>query len=232
MDTLPLVSIVIPVYNGERYLGEAIESVLAQTYRPVEVIVIDDGSTDSGAGIARSYKEVRYIYQTNQGTGMARNVGIAAARGDFIAFLDHDDLWTPNKLSVQVDYLRRHPHVGCVIARMRNFLEPGTPRPTWIRKDLLLTDYTGFLLGTLVARKTVFEQIGDFNTSYRHSNDSDWFFRANDAGIPMAILPEVLLYRRIHGSNLSYDTQTMMSERMRVLKASIDRKRNRKPAKE
>ena len=97
----PLVSVIVPVYNGEHYLSFAIHSILRQDYHPSEVIVVDDGSTDNSANIARSFKEVRYIHQSNQGVAMARNVGIAAARGEFIAFLDADDLWTPNKLSIQ-----------------------------------------------------------------------------------------------------------------------------------
>jgi len=221
-----LVSAIIPVYNGERYLAEAIESMLAQTYRPIEVIVVDDGSSDGSADIARSSREVRYIYQPNQGVAVARNKGIEAARGDFIAFLDQDDLWTPSKLSVQMDYLLGHPDVGYVIARMRVFLEPGTEWPSSLNKDHYSKDPVGFIPGTLVARKTVFEQIGSFDTSYRHSNDSDWFFRAKDASIPKAILSEVLLHKRFHGSNLSHEVQAMTSEVLRVVRSSIARKRN------
>jgi len=222
----PLVSAIIPVYNCERYLAEAIESVLAQTYRPIEIIVVDDGSMDGTADIAQSYEEVRYIYQTNQGRGAAMNVGIKVARGEIIAFLDADDLWTPNKLSVQMDYLLGHPDVGYVIARMQNFLEPGAQLPPQITKDLSLTDYAALSVGTLVARKTVFDQVGDFDNSYEHAKDVDWFVRAKEAGVHTAILPKILLYRRLHRSNRSYQTQTKTSEFLRVVKSSIDRKRN------
>ena len=112
------VSVIIPSYNCEPFLAEAIESVFAQTYRPKEVIVVDDGSTDQTAAIARSYKEVQYIYQANQGPAIARNNGIATARGDFIAFIDHDDMWLPNKLEVQIEYLLEHPYVGLSICRV------------------------------------------------------------------------------------------------------------------
>jgi len=198
----PLASVIVPVYNGDRYLGFALQSIFEQDYRPSEVIVVDDGSVDGTSEIAKSY-EVRYIYQTNQGQAMAMNVGIAAARGEFLAFLDADDLWAPNKLSVHIGYLLEHPDVGYVIARMQNFLEQGAQLPPRITKDLSLTDYAALCVGNLVARKTVFEQIGDFDTTYRYAKDVDWFVRAQEAGIRMAILPEILLYRRLHESNRS-----------------------------
>jgi glycosyltransferase involved in cell wall biosynthesis len=104
-----LVSVIVPVYNGERYLSAALESIFAQDYHPFEVIVVDDGSGDSSAAIAKSFKSVQYIYQTNQGIANAWNLGIDASKGELIAFLDCDDLWTPNKLRLQVDYLVNHP---------------------------------------------------------------------------------------------------------------------------
>src|SRR4029079_2498347 len=108
-DENPLVSVIVPVYNGERYLREALESVFAQTYRAIEVIVVDDGSPDDSGTIGQSFPEVRYIHQTNQGVAAARNNGIEAARGEFFAFLDQDDLWVPEKLNVQVEYFLGHP---------------------------------------------------------------------------------------------------------------------------
>src|SRR5688500_924354 len=108
----PLVSVIIPVYNGARFLRAALESVFAQTYRPIEVIVVDDGSADDSGVIAQSFPEVRYIRQENQGVAAARNNAIEAARGEFFAFLDQDDLWTPEKLRLQIEHLLDHPEVG------------------------------------------------------------------------------------------------------------------------
>jgi len=226
-----LVSVVVPVYNGDRFLAAALDSIYAQDYRPLEVIVVDDGSVDRTTDIAQSYQEARYIYQTNQGHGRAKNVGIAAARGKFLAFLDADDLWAPHKLRVQVDYLLAHPDTSYVTARVQNFIEPGTqPQPK--RKDLLLTEAATMIVGALVARRSAFEAVGDFDTGYRHANDSDWFFRAREAGMPWIVLPEVLLYRRLHDSNLSYETRAMASELLRAVKSSIDRTRKRKSMQE
>ena len=103
MQKQPLVSVIIPVYNREKFLAEAIDSVLAQTYRPIEIIVIDDGSTDKSGEIARSYAETKYIYQDNQGVSVARNIGVDAAQGEFLAFLDSDDMWLHNKLETQIN---------------------------------------------------------------------------------------------------------------------------------
>ena len=103
----PLVSVIIPVYNGERYLEAALKSVIEQDYCPIEIIVVDDGSTDKSAEIAKYFKEIQYIFQSNKGPGPAnaRNTGIRAVKGEYIAFLDADDIWMPNKLSIQMNYL-------------------------------------------------------------------------------------------------------------------------------
>ena len=225
-DEQPLVSVIIPVYNGTRYLRAALESVFAQTYRPFEVIVVDDGSTDDSGVIAQSFPDVRYIHQTNQGVAAARNHGIEAARGEFFAFLDQDDLWTPEKLKLQIEHLLSHPDLGYTLTQQQFFLEPGANLPAWFRKELLSTVHTGWVLGTLVVRRTTFEQVGNFVTGYSAANDSDWFFRAKAAAIPMAIVPELLLLKRIHETNDSARAKEILSELLKVVKSSLDRHRS------
>lgn len=220
----PLVSVIVPVHNGERYLASALQSILNQDYQPLEVIVVDDGSVDRSAEIARSY-EIRYVYQSNQGAAMARNVGVTVAQGEFYAFLDQDDIWAPNKLHLQIDYLLSHPRVGYVLANQQLFLEPGTSAPPWLKDGLLSRDHPGWLLGALVVRKEVFNQVGNFDPSYSIGDDADWFVRAKDAGIPMALLPATLHHKRIHGSNLSSMTRLSRVELLRILKTSVDRQR-------
>jgi len=136
-----------------------------------------------------------------------------------------DDLWTANKLELQVGYLMKHPSIDYVIAKTRNFLEPGVELPSRVTKDLSLTDAVILNPGTLVARKAVFDAVGVFDGSYAHAADFDWFIRAREAGMRMAILTEVLLHRRIHGSNLSLQTQAKTSEFMRSIRSSIGRRR-------
>lgn len=221
----PLVSVIVPVYNGERFLACALDSVVAQEHRPIDLIVVNDGSRDGSEAIARSYTEVRLIRQPNQGVAAARNAGIAAARGDFIAFLDQDDCWTKDKLRIQVRYLQQNPRVGYVLARQKMFLEPGTVPPPWVRRELLDRDQVGYLPGAMMVRRFVFEQIGTLNPRFRSGDDSDWFARAKDAGVPMAVLPDILLHRRIHEANLSSRTALAHAELLKAMKASIDRQR-------
>ena len=225
-DQQPLVSVIIPVYNGARYLRAALESVFAQTYCSFEVVVVDDGSTDDSGDIAQSFPEVRYMRQENQGVAAARNNAIEAARGEFFAFLDQDDLWTPEKLRVQVSHLLSHPDLGYTLTHQQFFLDPGATLPAWFRKELLASVHTGWVLGTLVVRRTAFEQVGNFATGYSAANDSDWFFRAKAAEVPMAVVPELLLLKRIHGANDSGRSKEILSELLKVVKSSLDRQRS------
>jgi glycosyltransferase involved in cell wall biosynthesis len=221
----PLVSSILTAYNGESFLAESIASAVSRSYRPMEIIVVDDRSTDGTAEVVQSFEGVRYIHQKNQGLAAAMNVGIQAAMGGFLAFLDMDDLWTPNKLELQVGYLMEHPSGDYLIAKTRKFLEPGVKLPSRMTRDLALTEAVILNPGTLVARREVFKAAGMFDRSYAHAADFDWFIRAKEAGLRMAICPEVLLHRRIHGSNLSLRTQAKTSKFMRAVRASVKRRR-------
>jgi glycosyltransferase involved in cell wall biosynthesis len=226
--TRPLVSVVVPVYNGERFLTFALQSIFDQDYRPLEVIVVDDGSVDDSVSIARSFQGVRYVYQSNQGASAARNAGVAAAQGELIAFLDADDVWTPNyKISRQTDYLLKHPETGYVVGRGENFLESETDLPAGLTQELFMKEHT-FLTSTLVVRKSVFYEVGEFDRSYKISQDTDWFVRASDAGVQSFVLPETLVYRRIHDANLSSQTQVLRHELLRLARESIGRRRKQK----
>jgi glycosyltransferase involved in cell wall biosynthesis len=226
--TSPCVTAIVPAYNRERYLGAALESILLQDYRPLEVIVVDDGSTDGTARVARSYPEVRYLYQPNQGAAAARNAGIAVSRGAFLAFLDSDDVWTPQKLSLQVGFLLENPQLGYCLARMRNFLEPGCPAPPWIRPEEVSRTEIGISLCTLIGRREIFDRVGGFNPQYRCGSDTEWFFRAKDARIPLAILPQVLLHRRIHDTNLSASRGPNFPILANIIKESVARMRSKR----
>jgi glycosyltransferase involved in cell wall biosynthesis len=219
-----LVSVIIPVYNGGQYLADAIGSVLSQTCRPVEIIVVDDGSTDNSAEIAQSYARVHYFYQPNQGVSVARNTGIAAAEGDFIAFLDADDQWPADKLTRQVDFLLENPEVGYVVTHQRILLEQDAPIPSRFKIELLHKDHPGFVPSTLMVRRAVLEQVGGFDPTYLNAGeDIEWFSRAKDAGMLMAVLPETLLFRRMHKTNISLQSRPDFSRLLKTLKKSIDR---------
>jgi len=221
----PLVSVVMIVRNGERFLPSAIDTVLTQDYRPLEIIVVDGQSTDSTPLIAASYPEVRLLSQAGRGVADAYNVGIEAASGELIAFLSHDDLWTPSKVSAQVRYLMAHPDVQYCVARVRFFLEAGCAPPHGFKPELLVGDHVGFIMETLMARRGVFQTVGRFDPALSVANDTDWFARAKDAGVPMAVVPEVLLLKRLHGTNLTANTLVVERELIEVIKHSFKRQR-------
>jgi glycosyltransferase involved in cell wall biosynthesis len=220
----PLVSVVIPVHNGERFLAETLESALAQEYDPFEVIAVDDGSTDGSAAIARRYA-VNYIRQANAGVAAARNAGIAAANGSLIAFLDQDDLWLPAKLERQAAYLVDHPETGVVHVLVEILLEPGTPRPGWLDPAWLERPHERFIPSGVMVRRELFERVGPFDPRYTIGSDTDWHLRAKDAGVASAVIHEVLLRYRIHGENETYRIGLLRSELFQALKLSADRKR-------
>jgi len=222
---LPKVSVIIPVYNGERFLAEAIESALNQDYPDFEIIAVDDGSTDRSPEILGSYPDLRVIRQENRGVAAARNRGLESSGGDYIAFLDQDDLWLPEKLRRQAGFLQHHPAADMVVVHQEMFLQPGMSRPSWLRPRLLEEPHKTFVPSAFMTRKGLFEKIGTFNETYRNGSDSDLMFRIQDAGISFEILPEVLVRRRIHDANESQHTHVSQTEILRLIRDSIQRKR-------
>lgn len=223
----PIVSVIVPIYNGEEFLAEALTSIFAQEVRSLDVIAVDDGSTDTSAQIAQSFDAVRYVYQPHQGIAAARNRGVQLAQGEFVAFLDQDDLWMPHKLRVQLDFLRQHPDIDLVLARERGFVIPGLPTPEWLPAEALTARETT-VPGAWLVRRRLFERVGDFQPRFRIACELDWFLRARDMGAQFAVLPETLLLKRIHTMNYSADTRVGMGEMMAILKVSIERRRAQK----
>ncbi|MHC4268496.1 MAG: glycosyltransferase [Planctomycetota bacterium] len=221
----PLVSVIIIVKNGERFLSSAIGSVLQQEYRPFELIVVDGRSTDKTPEIAQSYPDVRYIQQRETGVSDAYNLGINSVQGKLVAFLSHDDLWTLNKLTTQVEYMVQHPEILYTISKVKFFLEPGVVPPIGFKKELLEGTHVGRIMETLVAWKSVFEKVGKFNTKLSTAEDVDWYSRASDQQIPMAVIPKVLLHKRIHDRNISLNINENNQNLLDVLRQSVHRKK-------
>src|SRR5262245_42426048 len=205
-----LVSVVIPTYNYGHFVTEAVESVLAQTYRAREIIVVDDGSTDDTASRLAVYGDaIRYIYQPNKGLSAARNTGIGAARGQLIALLDSDDKWHPRKLEAQLDYLVRFRQTGLVATGVATDIEAGWPdvgdpqrivARAFTLKQLLLRSRFG-PSGVLV-RKECFDAVGLFDTSLRSAEDRDMWIRI--AGkFQVVKLEAPLKWYRQHDGNMS-----------------------------
>ncbi len=182
---MPVVSVIIPTFNRREYVQEAIDSVLAQTYTDYEIIVIDDGSTDgTGEALRERYgNRVIYEWQENQGESVARNRGIALAQGEYIAFLDSDDLWLPEKLAKQVAYLEEHSEMGSVICQFLNMDAAGNHIGAVSGVDMALADltldallYSNTLLARdqIVADAALLNQIGGFDRRIRFGEDRTW----------------------------------------------------------
>lgn len=216
----------IGVYNAEPYIGEAIESVLAQDYEPLELIVVDDGSTDGSGDVARSFPEVRVVRQENAGNGAARNRAVQEASGALYAFLDADDRFTPGKLSLQKAALDADPDLDMVFGHVREFLSPEldeevrsalrppAPKPMpWTAPNLMLI------------RRASFARVGLFSTTVRVGVTVDWFARAAEAGLRYAILPEVVLERRLHTQNNGLRERASRSQYIEVIRQAMERRR-------
>jgi glycosyltransferase involved in cell wall biosynthesis len=224
--TGPLISVIIPVYNGERYLAEAIESVLAQTYRPIEVIVVDDGSTDGSARVAQQWAEVRYHSQPHSGAAAARNYGVQLAQGDLFAFLDADDLWVQDKLERQVVTLREHPELDMVFGYVEQFHSPELDENTRQRLKGAGQRMVGYHIGTMLIRREAFLGVGLFSEQWQVADFIDWYARAMETGIKSMVLPAVLMKRRLHSQNLGVrQRDSVRSVYTQVLKTALDRRR-------
>lgn len=228
MKETALVSVIIPVYNYDRYLAEAIESVLNQTYRHVEVIVVDDDSTDRSSEVAKSFADrgVRYCHQDHAGIGPARNRGAELAQGEFIAFLDADDRWPEEKLERQLSAFADDPALEMVFGQAVQ-LHNG---PEWEagvkdKNQPVAAMVPGMVAGTMLIKREAFRRVGDFPGGLKVGEFIDWYARAVELKIRSVVLPDLFLWRRIHDSNTGVRERQSISDYARVLKAKLDRKR-------
>lgn len=222
----PLVSVVMPVYNRERYLAEAIESMLAQTYRPLEIVIVDDGSTDGSADVARRYAPTaRYEFQPHGGIAGARNRTLELARGEYLAFLDSDDLWEEGQLSVQMEVLRSRPELDLLFGHVTEFISPELDQETAGKLVCRAQPMPSMGPGAIIKAET-FRRVGPFRSHGQVGEFMDWHLRANELGVTSLMLPQVVLRRRLHASNESREQRSSRLDYVRILKASLDRRRN------
>jgi glycosyltransferase involved in cell wall biosynthesis len=211
------ISVVIPTYNYARYLPEAIDSVLAQTYAPLEIIVVDDGSTDDTPQVLATYGEkIRIIRQDNQGVAAARNTGVAAARGEYIALLDSDDLWLPRKLELQVARFESDPALGFVHCGAETFDGERTlgvladGMEGWVREAILSLDRVVIPVpgsGTLFSKRVI-DETGGFDVRLPPSDDWDLCYRIATR-YPIGFVRDVLVRYRLHGSGIHLNIPKM-----------------------
>lgn len=223
-----LVSIIIPAYNAEAFIQTAIESVLAQGHRPLEVIVVDDGSSDDTAGIAERFgPPVSCHRQKNGGPPVARNRGLAVARGEYIGFLDADDLYEPGRIELQLAKLRENPALEVVIGKKTCEQLASAPEEPVTFKPMQAGNHIDVSLGVCLFRRTAFERVGLMEESLRHCDDWDWFMRARELAVPMLLHEETVLRYRLHMNNITRDQEAGKRYLAIMLKRSIDRRRTR-----
>jgi glycosyltransferase involved in cell wall biosynthesis len=226
MGNKSLVSVIIPVYNCERYLAQATESALVQTYQPIEIIVIDDGSTDDSAQVAKRFSpSVQYVHQPNSGIGAARNSGINLAQGSFLAFLDADDVWVEDKLMQQMAVFKSTPGLDLVFGHVQQFISPELAENEKNKIYCPAEKMPGYVASAMLIKKESFFRIGLFETDWKIGEFINWYIRAKELGLKSFMLPEVVLKRRLHSYNMGIRGRDSRTDYVRILKASLDRRR-------
>jgi glycosyltransferase involved in cell wall biosynthesis len=223
------VSVVVAVHNGERFLHECLDSIYGQTFEPFEVIAVDDASTDGSAELIESYpRPVRYLRnETALGPPGTRNTGILAATGDFVAFLDQDDTWEPEKLAKQVAAFEADPQLDYCLCHVRPFWEPEVEdERRRMENEPRGGIVPGYATGPLLARRDAFDRVGLLNPDMWATDAADWFLRAEKAGLRMQLLPDILLNRRFHADNMTRRQATShRGEWLAMLKNRLDEQR-------
>lgn len=226
-----LTSVILSVYNGEAYIIEAIESVLAQSV-PLELIIINDGSSDNTAKLIEQYriskKNQQKIYcltQKNQGPAAAQNHGIRLAQGNYLAFIDADDIWEPNKLSLQTEILNEEPDIDMVFGYMQQFHSPELSYEQRQRLICPAKKQAALLAVGLCIRRTAFEKVGPFNPKWRKGHFIDWLARAQEMGLRYQVPEQLVFRRRLHMNNISNLNAKNNLDYVRLLKEKLDRQR-------
>ena len=225
----PTVSVVMPVYNGEKYLAQAIQSILDQTYTPYEIICIDDKSTDTTLSILESFGDAVRIIQNSENNGAAasRNAGILFAQGDFLAFADADDIWDSKKLASQMNQFQKDPTLDISFTMIQNFFSPELSEDFKLKRSFPTEPIPGQITGTAVIKRSSFEKVGLLNPKYRIGDFIEWMMRANSLGFKKAMVEEVLYLRRVHENNMSAHNQETHASYLNVVKEVLNRKRNK-----
>lgn len=220
---LPLVSVIIPVYNGEKFIEGAVQNVLDQKYPALEIIIINDGSTDnSGTIIENLDTDIRYFDKGNTGPSRARNFGIKDATGKYIAFLDVDDLWPENNLSHLVRELEQNPDLDIVRGFAQLFRDTENGEKEYLGNP---KEAYRFYIGAALYRASVFNEVGLFDPTLLFGEDTDWYNRAVEKNISTKWLDEITLFVRRHGENMTEGKNLVQLNKLKTIKRALDRKR-------
>ena len=222
----PTISVVIPAFNAERYLGAAIESILGQTHPVTEIIVVDDASTDDTAAVAESFGDrVRLLRQEKLGANAARTLGVQASSGTFLAFHDADDLWEPTKTQVQLDAFRSEPEPDIVFGLVTQFRSPELGADEVFVPDGADRPMVAHHSGAMLLRREIFDAIGPLDPTIRFGQFVDWFARAIDQGRRIVVVDEVVMRRRLHLENMGRGEDAGPEHDARTLRLVLERRR-------
>lgn len=231
MTAQPKVSIIIPTYNRAHFINEAIDSALAQNYQNVEIIVVDDGSTDETRVVLEGYGDkIHYLYQENQGVPAALNSGIERSSGQYLAFLDDDDIWFPEMLEVQVAYLEAHPEIGMVHADIL-ILDETSDDPRLKKRRLSRSIPSGYILPelivknviarpTVVVRRSCLDKVGLFDMELLSSEDYHLWLRVAKY-FPITYIDRPLAFYRLHTTNLTRDFAVQQQWHLKALEKML-----------
>ena len=223
---VPRISVIIPLYNGERYIAQALDSVLGQSLMPFEIIVVDDGSTDGSCEILDTYGDrIVRVFQENSGTAAARNAGVKTSSGDMLAFLDQDDCWTEDKLKKQVSVLSNDPNAQIAWGLVQQFISPELSEKFRRRYRCQENPVSGYLPSALLIRRKAFEQVGPFHTRWKIGEWADWYARYTQSGILSKNVSVIVTYRRIHQGNKGITMIDDRKEYISLIRENLKRKR-------
>lgn len=199
----PLISVMMPTYNNARYICQAIDSVYAQNYSNIEIIVVDDGSTDNTKEILKQYKDIKYFYIEHNGIPFARNIALANSKGEYIAFCDSDDYWLPNKINMQMQYFKEHPDCEIVFTKYENFFEnealKTNERVVFEKK---VEEKVKQYLPSSIVKKRLFEKYGFFDEKFQTGEDAEFITRLKEGKVNIGFFIDTVFYkRRLHGNN-------------------------------
>ena len=239
------ISIIIPTYNSAQYICEAIESVLNQTYKDFEIIVVDDGSTDNTKEVIKPYlNKIKYIYQQNSGPSAARNRGIKEAKGEYIAFLDADDIWLPQKLELQIKFMEKEKEVGLIFSDMILFNEKGIIKNSFLKEKLFFNKLSikplsstekviydnvfnallqeNFIpTNTVIVKKECFNKVGFFDETLFSVEDRDMWLRIG-LFYDIGFINFPLVLTRFHETNISANQELALKSRLKVMKKFLN----------
>jgi glycosyltransferase involved in cell wall biosynthesis len=222
-----LVSVIIPAFNAELFIAAAIRSVLQQGHVAKAIIVVDDGSTDGTADAVQAFgSAVTLIRQANGGPPSARNRGLGVAQGEFIGFLDADDVYEPGSLALQVTKLQGDPAAAIAIGRLQREEVASAPGEPLAFRPIETEEKISTQLGVCLFRRSVFDQVGLLDESLRHCDDWDWFMRARECQVRMLLHDGLLLRQRLHWSNITRDQEANRTYLALMLRKSLQRRRS------